>query len=46
MVIDPDGSERIGILPDNWDGLYEFDDELTVIIGDDDTMQTKDPAEA
>ena len=42
MIIDSDGSERIGVLPDNWEELYEFDDELTVIVGDDYTMQTRD----
>ena len=42
MLTVPDGLERIGILPDNLEDLYEFDDELNVIIGDDYTMQTRD----
>ena len=42
IITDPDGSMRIGILPDNWEDLIEFDDELTVLIGDDGTMQARD----
>jgi hypothetical protein len=42
MIIEEDGSERIGILPDNWEELMEFDEDWTVIIGDDYTMQTRD----
>jgi len=45
MITYPDGWERIGILPENWDDelhVIEFDNELNVIIGDDYTMQTRD----
>ena len=42
MVSFPDGSERIGIAPDNWDELYEFDDEISVLVADDETMQDMD----
>jgi len=39
MVSFPDGSERIGIAPENWDELCEFDDEISVLVADDETMQ-------
>ena len=42
MISYPDGSERIGIAPDNWDELYEFDDEISVLVADDETMQDID----
>ena len=45
MIIMDDGSERIGVLPENWEGVVEFDDDWHDIIGDDDTMQSWDPAE-
>ena len=42
MISYPDGSERIGIAPENWDELYEFDDEISVLVADDETMQYMD----
>jgi len=42
MITVGDGSERIGVLPENWEEVVEFDEDWTVIIGDDDTMQSRD----
>ena len=42
MIIMEDGAERIGVLPDNWEELMQFDEDWTVIIGDDETMQNRD----
>ena len=38
----PDGSERIGLAPDNWDEVYEFDSEICAFVGDDEAMQDMD----
>ena len=45
VIIMEDGSGRIGTLPENWEEVVEFDEDWHVIIGDDDTMQSRDPAE-
>jgi len=42
MVSYPDGSERIGIAPDNWEEVYDIGDDVFVLIGDDETMQDID----
>ena len=42
MVSYPDGSERIGIAPDNWEEVYDIGEEVFVLIGDDETMQDMD----
>ena len=42
MVSYPDGSERIGIAPDNWEEVYDIGDDVFVLIGDDQTMQDMD----
>ena len=42
VIVKEDGSEEIGVLPENWEEEEAFDEEWTVIIGDDYTMQTRD----
>ena len=42
MVSYPDGSERIGIAPDNWEEVYDIGEDVFVLIGDDETMQDMD----
>jgi len=42
VIIKEDGSEQIGIVPENWEEEVEFDEGWTVIIGHDYTMQTRD----
>ena len=42
LVVKEDGSEQIGDLPENWEEEVEFDEEGTVIVGDDYTTQTRD----
>jgi hypothetical protein len=42
MVSYPDGSERIGIAPDNWEEVYDIGEDIFVLIGDNETMQDMD----
>ena len=42
MISYPDGSERIGIAPDNWEEVYDIGEDVFVSIGDDETMQDMD----
>ena len=42
MISYPDGSERIGIAPDNWEEVYDIGEDVFVLIGDDETMQDMD----
>ena len=41
MIIMEDGSERIGVLPENWEEVVEFDEDWRVIVGDDFAMQAR-----
>ena len=42
MICYPNGLERIGLAPDNWDDVYNIDPEVLVIVADDETMQNGD----